>query len=230
MGGFDARSDSNRTIGLPQPEMARARRCTVGACGVKRSPRRAAQHAEIVGEEIENLREGAGGLSRLWELVAAATAFLSRGGGMPRAADGPEVSLRFRRGIFFPYGVSTSYSRGSSFSKQARMWAYLALLRGTTSGNDRGGTRVQGLSFGVRRLVAAFARRDSSRQTSAPVTSHRRQKAGASSRTPKTTLPVRAPALDGHGKAAPYTGPDDVPRRRPKYAHLALPSSAAGTR
>jgi hypothetical protein len=37
-------------------------------------------------------------------------------------------------------------------------WAYLALLRGTTWGNDRLGTRVQGLSFGVRRLVAAKLR------------------------------------------------------------------------
>ena len=82
-------------------------------------------------------------------------------------------------------------------------WAYLALLRGTRSGNDRLGTRVQGLSFGVRRLVAAFARRDSSRRTSAPVTSHRRQKAGASSRTPKTAPPIRALAFDGHAKAAP---------------------------
>ncbi len=61
--------------------------------------------------------------------------------------------------------------------------------------------RVQGLSFGVRRLVAAFARRDSSRRTFAPVTSHRLQKAGTSSRTPKTRLPVRAPALDGQVKA-----------------------------
>ncbi len=69
--------------------------------------------------------------------------------------------------------------------------------------------RVQGLSFGVRRLVAAFARRDSSRRTFVPVTSHRRQKAGASSRTPKTTPPVRPPALDGQAKAAPDTGPHD---------------------
>jgi hypothetical protein len=99
-------------------------------------------------------------------------------------------------------------------------WAYLALLRGTRSGNDRLGTRVQGLSFGVRRLVAAFARRDSSRRASAPVTSHRRQKAGASSRTPKATPPIRAPALDGQAKAAPYTGPDDEPGRRPKDVHL----------
>ena len=76
----------------------------------------------------------------------------------------------------------------------ARSWADLALLRGTRSGNDRLGARVQGLSFGVRRLVAAFARRELSRQTSAPVTSHRRQKAGASSRTPKTPPPISAPA------------------------------------
>ena len=32
--------------------------------------------------------------------------------------------------------------------------------------------------------------------------------------------PMRAPAFDGQAKAAPYTGPDDEPRRRPKYAHL----------
>jgi len=35
-----------------------------------------------------------------------------------------------------------------------------------------------------------------------------------------TAPPIRAPAFDGHGKAAPYTGPDDEPRRRPKYVHL----------
>ena len=83
--------------------------------------------------------------------------------------------------------------------------------------------KVQGLSFGVRRLVAAFARRDSSRGPSAPVRSHRLRKAGSSSRTPKTAPPVRAPALDGHGKAAPYTGPDDEPGRTSKDVHLCYP-------
>src|ERR1035437_10219005 len=34
------------------------------------------------------------------------------------------------------------------------------------------------------------------------------------------TPPIRAPAFDGHAKAAPYTGPDDEPRRRPEYLHL----------
>jgi hypothetical protein len=121
-------------------------------------------------------------------------------------------SPRGERGGHAPPG------EGSLHQQVACLWAYLALVRGTTSGNDRWGTRVQGLSFGVRRLVAAFARRDSSRRSSAPVTSHRRQKAGASSRTPKTTPPVRAPAFDGHAKAAPYMRPDAEPRRRPRHA------------
>jgi len=102
--------------------------------------------------------------------------------------------------------------------------------RGTRPGNDRLRTRGQGRSFGARRLVAAFARRDSSRRTSAPVTSHRRQKAGASSRTPKATPPIRAPALDGPAQAAPYPGPDDEPRRRPKYVHLCATRSSSGSR
>jgi len=37
------------------------------------------------------------------------------------------------------------------------------------------------------------------------------------------TPPIRAPALDGYAKAAPYTGPDDVPRTRPRYAQLPTP-------
>ena len=86
--------------------------------------------------------------------------------------------------------------------------------------------KVQGLSFGVRRLVAAFARRDSSRRTFAPLTSHRLQKAGPSSRTPKTAPPVSAPAFDGHAKAAPHTGPDEegvaasLPRHMAAYSRL----------
>jgi hypothetical protein len=39
----------------------------------------------------------------------------------------------------------------------------------------------------------------------------------------RATAPVRAPALDGHAKAAPYTGPDDEPRKRPKWVHLCYP-------
>jgi hypothetical protein len=35
-----------------------------------------------------------------------------------------------------------------------------------------------------------------------------------------TTPPVVAPAFDGDAKAAPDTGPDDEPRRRPKHVHL----------
>ena len=34
------------------------------------------------------------------------------------------------------------------------------------------------------------------------------------------TPPIRAPAFDGHAKAAPHTGPDDEPRRWPKYVRL----------
>ena len=41
------------------------------------------------------------------------------------------------------------------------------------------------------------------------------------------TTPIRAPVLDGHGKAAPYTGPDDEPRRRPKWVHLRATRFAA---
>jgi len=39
------------------------------------------------------------------------------------------------------------------------------------------------------------------------------------------TPPIRAPAFDGHVKAAPDTGPDHEPRRRPKYVHLCIASS-----
>ena len=42
---------------------------------------------------------------------------------------------------------------------------------------------------------------------------HRRHIASA-------TPPIRAPAFDGHAKAAPYPGPDDELRRRPKGVHL----------
>ena len=75
---------------------------------------------------------------------------------------------------------------------------------------------------------AATTRRDSSRRTFTPVTSYRLQKAGPSSRTPKSTPLVRAPALDGLGKAAPDTGPDDEPRRRAKSARLCYPAFTLG--
>ena len=39
------------------------------------------------------------------------------------------------------------------------------------------------------------------------------------------TPPIRAPAFDGQAKAAPNMGPDDEPRRRPKYVHLCIASS-----
>ncbi len=39
------------------------------------------------------------------------------------------------------------------------------------------------------------------------------------------TPPIRAPAFDGHAKAAPDTGPNDEPRRRPKYVHFCIASS-----
>jgi hypothetical protein len=42
------------------------------------------------------------------------------------------------------------------------------------------------------------------------------------------TPPIRTPAFDGQAKAAPYPGPDDEPRRRPKYVHLRA-SSITGT-
>ncbi len=39
-----------------------------------------------------------------------------------------------------------------------------------------------------------------------------------------STPSIRAPALDGHGKAAPYSGPDDESQTRDNCAHvLALP-------
>ena len=41
------------------------------------------------------------------------------------------------------------------------------------------------------------------------------------------TPPIRAPAFDGHGKAAPYPGLDDEPRKRPKYVHLRASRFAA---
>src|SRR5208283_2444996 len=101
--------------------------------------------------------------------------------------DLPKTIAQIAHGGFFHvmhYSITTGH-RLVSFCKNtcgteqvAPSWAYLALLRRTQLGNDRWGTRVQGRSFGVRRLDAAFARRDSSRRTSAPVTSHRGQKAG----------------------------------------------------
>jgi hypothetical protein len=44
------------------------------------------------------------------------------------------------------------------------------------------------------------------------------------------TTPIRAPAIDGHAKAAPYTGPDDEPRRRPITPTSALPNDEGSSR
>jgi len=94
----------------------------------------------------------------------------------------------------------------------------LALLRGTTSGNDRLGTRVQGLSWAACGVAQALLPVSNVWKAPALVT-------GKSACA--TTPPIRAPAFDGHAKAAPYRGPDDEPRRRPKYVHLRASRFAA---
>jgi len=44
--------------------------------------------------------------------------------------------------------------------------------------------------------------------------------AGAREMVPDTISPHHFPALDAHGKAAPYTGPDDEPQAKGNFAHV----------
>jgi hypothetical protein len=41
---------------------------------------------------------------------------------------------------------------------------------------------------------------------------------------------IRAPAFDGHGKAGPYTGPDDEPQVKAKGAYFRVTRSSSGRR
>src|SRR5208337_4086223 len=77
---------------------------------------------------------------------------------------------------------------------RAQREAYLAALHLTRSGNDRLRTRVQGLSWAACGVAQALLPVSSAWKASALVT-------GKSACA--TTPPIRAPAFDGHGKAAP---------------------------
>jgi len=80
---------------------------------------------------------------------------------------------------------------------------------GTTSGDDRLGTRVQGLPWAAGGVAQALLPVSNVWNASALVTPMHR---GA------TTPPIRAPAFYGHGKAAPCAGPDHEPGEE-AYGH-----------
>ena len=91
----------------------------------------------------------------------------------------------------------------------------MALLRGTTSGNDRLGTRVQGLSGAACGVAQALL----------PVSNVWKAFASVTGKSAcATTPPMRVPAFDGHGKATVYTGPNDEPQTGANYAPVCCPS------